>query len=164
MWSLEQSGSRRPFAAGVIAAGLLTVSGCGSDDGLAQRYPVQGAVTYQNKPLEKGTINFQSVSPNGRGASGNIQDGAYTLTTQNPGDGALPGKYRVSIIAKEIDMSGIHATSKKQGGTLPSKKDLGKAFQKAKRLIPTKYESPGTSHLEADVKEQSNTIDFTLTD
>lgn len=164
MWSLEQSGSRRPFAAGVIAAGLLAVSGCGSDDGLAARYPVQGTVTYRNKPLEKGTINFQSVSPEGRGASGDIQEGAYRLTTQAPNDGALPGKYRVSIVAKDVDFSEIEAISKKQGGTLPSRKDIGKAFQKAKRLIPTKYESPGTSLLEADVKEQSNTFDYTLTD
>lgn len=164
MWSLEQSGLRRSIAAGVVAAGLSAVSGCGSDDGLATRYPVRGAVTYQNKPLAKGIINFQSASPDGRGASGNIQDGVYSLTTQSPDDGALPGKYRVSIIAKEVDFSEIEAISKKQGGTLPSRKDIGKAFQKAKRTIPAKYESTATSKLEAEVKEESNTIDFTLTD
>jgi hypothetical protein len=155
--------ARRPAVAGLVAAGLLWVAGCGDDEGIGQRYRVTGTVTYNGQPLEKGTINFQAITPGGRGASGDIQEGAYRLTTQTPGDGALPGKYRVSIVAKEIDLSSVEATSKKLGGAMPSKKDLGKAFQKAKRLVPAKYEDPGTSGLEADVKEHSNTIDFALT-
>jgi hypothetical protein len=155
---------RRAVVAGLLAAGLLFVSGCGDDDGLGQRYRVTGTVTFNGKPLEEGHITFHATTPKGRSAQGDIHEGAYRLTTQDPDDGALPGKYRVSIVAKDVDLSKVEATSKKQGGTLPSKKDLGVAFQKAKRLIPAKYESPGTSGLEADVKEQSNTIDFSLTD
>ena len=150
--------------AGLLGTGLSLASGCGDDEGIGQRYSVSGTVTYNGKPLEKGTINFQAVAADRRSAGGEIQDGAYRLTTQSPGDGALPGKYRVSITAKEVDMAKVEATSKKQGGTLPSKKELGRAFQQAKRLIPAKYESPATSGLEAEVKEESNTFDFTLTD
>jgi hypothetical protein len=156
--------ARRPAVAGLVAAGLLLVAGCGEDDGIGQRYRVTGTVTYNGKPLEQGTINFQTKTPEARGASGDIQGGAYSLTTRTSGDGALPGKYRVSIVAKDVDLSDVEATSKKFRGAMPSKKDLGKAFQKSKRLIPAKYESPGTSGLEAEVKEQSNTIDFSLTD
>ena len=119
-------------------------------------------MTYNGKPLEKGTINFQAVAADRRSAGDPGR--RYRLTTQSPGDGALPGKYRVSITAKEVDMAKVEATSKKQGGTMPSKKELGRAFQQAKRLIPAKYESPATSGLEAEVKEESNTFDFTLTD
>jgi len=155
---------RRPAVAGLVAAGVLFVSGCGYDDGIGRRYQVTGTVTYNGNPLEKGTINFQATTPEGRSAGGDIQKGAYRLTTQTSGDGALPGKYRVSIVAKDVDMSNVEATSKKRGGAMPSKKDLGKAFQTSKRLIPAKYETPGTSGLEAEVKEQSNTIDFPLTD
>jgi len=156
---------RRWFAIAVLfAAGLSPLSGCGDDEGIGQRYSVSGTVTYNGKPLEKGTINFQAVATDGRSASGEIQDGAYRITTQSPGDGALPGKYRVSVTAKEVDMAKVEATSKKQGGTMPSKKELGRAFQQAKRLIPAKYESPATSGLEAEVKEESNTFEFTLTD
>lgn len=153
-----------PAVALVAAAGLLLASGCGGDDGIGTRYQVRGTVTYKGEPLSQGNITFQATSPDGRSAGGEVQDGAYTLTTKDDGDGALPGKYRVSIVAKDVDFSEVEATSKKQGGTLPSKKDIGKAFQKAKRLVPAKYESPGTSGLEAEVKEQSNTIDFALTD
>ncbi|ODT97539.1 MAG: hypothetical protein ABS79_07410 [Planctomycetes bacterium SCN 63-9] len=70
----------------------------------------------------------------------------------------------MSIVAKDINMADIEAKSKKQGGSLPSRKDLGKAFQKATRLIPAKYESPGTSGFEREVKAQDNTFDFPLTD
>ncbi|MHC5541947.1 hypothetical protein ACYOEI_27320 [Singulisphaera rosea] len=154
----------RSFDALALTAGLVFCWGCGGDEGIGTRYPVRGTVTYKGAPLEKGTINFQALTPEGRGASGDIQGGEYSLTTQTPGDGALPGKYRVSIIAREADFSSIQTTSKKQGGTLPSKKDLGKVFQKAKRLIPAKYESPAASGLDAEVKEQSNTFNYPLTD
>lgn len=161
---MGRSLSHRTFGALAVTAGLAFCWGCGSDEGIGTRYPVRGKVTYKGAPLAKGTINFQALTPEGRGASGDIQGGEYSLTTQTPGDGALPGKYRVSIIAKEADFSSIESTSKKQGGTLPSKKDLVKVFQKAKRLIPAKYESPAASGLEAEVKEQSNSFDFPLTD
>lgn len=156
----------RPWSVITIlaVAGLTPVAGCGDDEGIGKRYPVSGTVTYNGQPLEKGTINFQAIAADGRSAGGDIQGGEYRLMTQSPGDGALPGKYRVSITAKDVDMSKVEATSKKQGGTLPSKKDLGQAFQKSKRLIPARYESASTSGLEAEVKEGSNTFDFPLTD
>jgi hypothetical protein len=155
----------RTLALCAAATGLsAAIWGCGADDGLGERYPVRGTVSYNGKPLQKGRINFLSVSSTGRSAGGEILDGVYSLTTQDPGDGALPGKYRVSIVAKEPDFSDVEAKSQKLGGTLPSKKDLGRAFQKAKRLIPAKYEVAETSQLEAEVEPQSNTIDFALAD
>ena len=127
-------GAGRP----VLAAGLLVASGC-SDDGLGKRYPVSGTVTYNGKPLEKGQINFLPTAPDGRSASGDIQAGEYSLTTQTPGDGALPGKYRVTIIATDVDLTG--AIAKQQGG-IPSQEDVVKAQRKAKRADPGQVRGP----------------------
>ncbi len=143
-----------------LLAVWLVAAGCG-DDGLGKRYPVSGNVTYKDKPVASGSISFVPKTPEGRAASGEIHDGNYTLTTQSPEDGALPGKYGVRIIAKEIDDSQVLANAK---GGAANQMDVIKANNAAKRLIPAKYELAETSGLEAEVEEHSNTFDFTLTD
>src|SRR4051812_27828313 len=91
----------KALAATCTMGALLAALGCSSDDGVGKRYSVSGNVTYQGKPLAKGTIGFQPENQAERGASGEIVDGAYTLSTQTPGDGAFPGKYKVSIASRE---------------------------------------------------------------
>jgi hypothetical protein len=147
----------------------LVITGCGSDDGLGNRYSVYGTVTYNSQPLEKGTINFAPEDATGRAASGLIENGYYTLTTQEPGDGALPGKYKVIITSKDIDMSKAEqlfkAKLKGQHETSIVPKDfMTKAAKSAKSRIPERYGRPDTSKLSAEVKEQSNSIPFDLTD
>src|SRR4051812_47562957 len=93
-------GSANPWMKLVCFAVLASVSGCGADDGIGQRYSVRGKVTYKGEPVTKGTVGFVPMDSSGRAAIGEIQpDGSYTLTTLIPLDGALPGKYRVSVSA-----------------------------------------------------------------
>ena len=162
------------FVVPAVAAAL----GCGDDSGLARRYPVSGTVTYNGKPLERGNISFAPDGPGGRAAGGTIVDGRYSLTTHDLDDGALPGKYKVSIAAKEADTSKVDLTKVKKGTggnlTEAQKKVIaaaypqliaGKAAAVAKNLVPAKYSSPETSALTFEVKEQSNTgVDFDLKD
>ena len=85
-------------------------------------------------------ITFQPASAEGKskGASGQIQpDGRFELTTLKPGDGAVPGKYKVIVVVKP--------------------KYTGPAFS-----IPVKYTSASTTPLEATV-EKGKTYDFVLT-
>ena len=49
-------------------------------------------------------------------------------------------------------------------GTLGGVTFMAVAQRKAKSLIPAKYELPDTSGLTRQVKEQSNRLDFELTD
>jgi hypothetical protein len=46
----------------------------------------------------------------------------------------------------------------------PSGPQIARANKVAKRLVPEKYSSPETSGLRAEVKAQSNSFDFPLTD
>ena len=133
-------------------------------------------MTYQGKPLEGGNVNFTPTDPKGRAASGAITDGQYSLTTHDPGDGALPGSYKVSIVAKEIDPSKVEVKVKTatKGGLTDAQKQaialqfqqfsIGKAAAAAKNLIPAHYSSPETSGLTFEVKETSNTANFELKD
>lgn len=152
----------------LLATALL---GCGSDDGLGKRYAVYGTVTYNGQPVEKGEIAFRPENPADRAASGLIENGGYTLTTQSKGDGALPGKYKVTITSKQVDVEEARAEFRakvKKGKDIKSslipKEFMIKAAKKAKSNIPAKYGTPETSKLAAEVKEQSNNLSFELTD
>src|SRR5262249_20719765 len=124
------------------------------------RYRVSGKVTYRGEPVTKGSVTFTPMDQgSGRTATGELQsDGSYTLTTATPGDGALPGKYRVSISAVEIDRS---VTKGKPGG-MYRVDVLAKAPRKD--LVPPKYGDPNTSTLAAEVKAEPNTFHFDLSD
>jgi hypothetical protein len=154
----------RHAAAWIAAASLsLALTGCG-DDGFGRRYRVMGTVTYKQQPLKEGTISFTPESATGRAASAMISDGAYSLTTVNPDDGALPGRYRVSITANDVDLSKAEAAAKAGGGAAYREDLVVKAQARRKSSIPRKYNLPSTSNLSAEVKEQSNRFDFELAD
>ena len=145
-----------------IGLGLLPVAaiGCGEDDGIGQRYPVSGTVTYQGQPVPRATITFTPVDAGGgRPATDDTdQSGYFQLSTASPRDGALPGKYLVTVSAVEIDLS---KTKGAPGGMYRS--DIILKAPK-KRLVPAKYSSTKTSPLTAEVKPQSNTVDLALED
>jgi hypothetical protein len=79
-------------------------------------------------------------------------------TTFESNDGALPGKYRVTMQKTEI--SG--------GADLPEDHpDYGKqpiAEAKVTELLPARYAAPATSELTAEVREGTNDIPFDLQD
>jgi hypothetical protein len=93
-------------AAGLIS--LLVIAGCvgTSNEPMfsGKTIPVKGTVTYKGKPLKRGVVRFEPDA--GREAEGTIgPDGTFTLTTFQPGDGAIPGAHRVAVFTpkkKEI--------------------------------------------------------------
>lgn len=139
----------RVALAPLVAAGLcLAASGCGS--GKLDVAPVKGKVTHNKKPLQFGSVVFQSEK--GLPATGQIQpDGTYTLTTYASGDGAVVGSHKVQITCTD---------TQKPGFTPPA----GQELPVGKSLIPTKYNQADTSGLTAEVKSGPNQIDFDLKD
>lgn len=150
------------LAPALVAALTLVATGCGDDSGLAKRYPVSGKVTYKGEPVPKARIDFKATTPEGRDASGEVVDGYYKLTTVDPGDGALPGDYKVTILAVDVDTAELEKIAK--GGQFHHDKAFAKAQKTAKNLLPPRYKLPDTSGIEAKVEEHSNTFDFPLED
>jgi hypothetical protein len=150
---------------------LLVLASCGTDDGMGKRYPVQGTVTYNGRPLEKGAISFIPDDPKGGGvgATGEITNGSYALSTGGNQDGARAGIYKVTITAREDSLDKAKAEFAKDTkgfdpGYLPGRY-VAKAASQAKSLIPTAYGDVRTTNLGAEVKAQpSNSIDFKLSD
>jgi hypothetical protein len=132
-----------PLVLAIVAAFFL--HGCARSGPEMAR--VTGKVIYDGKPVPKGTISFLAVGPGGRNATGTLApDGSYTLQTEQPGDGAQLGEYRVAISARDDTVLDY----------IPEKP------VPPKRLIPEKYENPSTSELKATVVSGRNEIPFEL--
>jgi hypothetical protein len=162
------------FLALLAVCGVGALASCGGgEDSFGKRYYVSGTVTYNGSPLQKGKISFIPDDPaKGVGASGSIEEGSYTLSTGGGGDGAQAGKYKVTIYAREDATEKAKAdfakiTKGKETGSMPGRflaQAGAQAEAHAKSLIPTGYGDARTTNLTAEVKEQSNTINFTLSD
>jgi hypothetical protein len=133
----------------MLVFGGLCLAGCGGDDGLTKRVPVSGKVTFMGAPLARGTITFTPAEGDAgiRPASGSIVDGGYQLTTQTDRDGAMPGKYKVSIVSKNFDES----TGKTSEGNAVRRDRMAKIVAKTKNLVPPIYNVPETSGLTSTV-------------
>jgi hypothetical protein len=155
---------RRRIGITLGVATTLVILGCSSDDsGLDRRYKVTGKVTYKGQPLPKAGITFEPANPQGRFANGYVEDGNFTLTTLTPGDGALPGDYKVIIVSSDLDTK---ALAEKTGGIFhQGDPEHQKAMRNAKSLIPKKYSKGETTDLKAKVQAGgSNNFDFDLKD
>jgi hypothetical protein len=119
----------------ILALSSLAV-GCNSG-----RYPVSGQITYEDgAPVTAGTI-IAEATIDGKvvGLQANINpDGKFTLGGANPGDGALPGSYRVLV-------------------TTPTISDAEKALGK-KPQLDGKYGRFESSGLTLEVKSGKNEL------
>src|SRR5262245_20090346 len=120
----------RRFSFAVLTAAVLLLVGCSSSPKTAM---VRGKVTYQGKAVPNGTILFKPAS--GPSATGELEkDGSYTLTTFRKGDGAVPGKYTVVIVAMQDTREALPEAR----AALPPP------------IIPERYSSAATSELRAE--------------
>ncbi len=150
---------------------LLCLLGCSADDGLGSRYPVSGAVKYKGQPVAKGQISFVPLKGGStHGASGTIENGSFSLTTLTPGDGALPGDYKVTLSAYDISESEVRAEAVKiaaKHGMAPDQIPatlLSRGAKKAKSVLPTRYQVAEKSDITVKVEEKSNYYDLDLKD
>ncbi len=96
--------SLRMRLASIFLLGVtFTLSGCGTSYSTT---PVSGVVHYKGAPLKAGAsvrfIPLRSGDTPGKAAYGEIgADGAFTLSTYAPGDGALLGEHRVEVTQKK---------------------------------------------------------------
>lgn len=155
---------RIPFRS-IVAGGLCWVmcvitpalSGCSRAKDAPELAPASGSITYQGKPLAKAQVVFASET--GARISRGITDesGRYQLGTFLPGDGAVVGKQRVTVIAQgppRPPPPGTPGAGMPGGPSLPGLP-----------LISEKYFQPQTSGLTAEVRpREQNVFDIELTE
>lgn len=102
---------RHPVAWLVMGAMALGALGCGGSAG--KPVPVSGVLLEEGKPLADARVTFNPVESGGRMAFGlTDSEGRFRLTTFRHNDGALPGRYKITVTVqgqiKEADVKVAH--------------------------------------------------------
>lgn len=101
----------------------LLATGC-SEEQKTPQFPVSGNVTYDGKPLEKGSISFLP-SAAGPAATAPIEEGTFSIDRSfGPGQGA----YKVEIVS-------VQSTGKQ----VASPDDPSLTIEETRNIIPTRY-------------------------
>lgn len=150
-----------------LVATAMCVGCGGGSEGRVNVYPVIGKVTQSGQPVGGATVMFSSAdgkTPMARGKS--KDDGTYTLTTYDYGDGAALGDYIVMISKtaapdtneeEQHDPTGMSdpAGEASHGGSDSN------GEEESQSLLNEKYMGNG-SPLKETVKEGDNSFDFDL--
>lgn len=128
----------RQFFLVAFSIGFAMSAGCSSG-----RYPVNGVVHYADGvPVDAGTVVAEALIDGELvGLQANIEkDGTFRLGGITPGDGALPGSYRVAVMSPTISDAEL-STGKTPG-------------------VDGKYASFKTSGITFEVKPETNKLDI----
>jgi hypothetical protein len=130
----------------IVVAGLSTLAFAGCGPGTA---PVNGTITYKGQPVADAIVIFtpSSGGTNAKIARGMTDaQGKFTLGTDEPGDGAVPGEYTVSLTPNLPE---------------PAEGDYSAAPPPP---FPARYTNATGSDLKAKVKAGSNDFPLELKD
>ena len=151
----------------VVTVALVLFTGCGS--GKPDTASVEGTIRLHGELVTTGRVTFYPEQ--GRPSTGRIgDDGTYTLTTFDDGDGALLGKHRVTIRSTSVDVKMVDMPKSIQeevarGGRGESRMVSKKTL---KWLVPQPYSRRESSPLTAEVTIQPdhkpNRLDFDLSE
>ena len=88
---------RRFLALGIVVVVSTSFAGCGGGrDDAPETVAAKGTVTVDGKPMPRLSVAF--IPASGKLATGETDEqGNFTLTTNQPGDGAMVGSYSVAI-------------------------------------------------------------------
>ncbi len=130
-----------------LAVFVISLGGCSRDGKLE----LQGTVTYQNSPIEKGRIDFLPTEGTGGPSVGSpIVDGRYFVDAKQ---GVLAtGIYRVSVIAYQ-------KTGRKE---LNQVDRGGPPIEVEENVIPAIYNTQSTLTLRVAEISDTNQVDFRL--
>jgi hypothetical protein len=146
----------------MIGACFVGAIGCGTKTRLEGLVPVEGTLTFQGKAVEAATVVFVPATAATRAAVGRTDAaGRFSLTTKDPGDGAAPGPYLITVSKTETS-GGLSAAEAEQWSR--RRENVGKYPPRPKitELLPKRYKVANTSGLQATVSPGRNTIDLSL--
>lgn len=148
---------RSTHSVAVVLLSIGVLVGCGAETPERPRTtPTGGVITYKGQPVKDASVSFVPDVPASEaarhvGAFGVTDaEGNFTLMTYKSGDGAVPGKYKVtvskreSLVKKPEPETGADDYVDPGGGTAPPP---------PKSVLPSKYSSPDTTDLVVTVPE-----------
>lgn len=149
---------------------LVALVGCGGSSGFPKTYPVTGTVKLNGKPIDGAMVTFQLDGGKENAIGTTDKNGEFSLSMFRPGDGAIPGKYKVAIKKEDaapppsnIPPAGTIGSAELSADYAPPAASPGPSAGKKKSEVPEKYTNDQTSGLIATVSDsQPNKFDFDL--
>lgn len=133
----------------LLLSTISTLVGCGGSTA-----SVQGNVSYEGTPIQKGMVTFTPVDGKGSVVGCNIENGKYSAT------GVTPGKNVLSVVAvKEVTFARSSEEMEKMAASSKGKGAIEGLIDPAD-IVPADAKGNGAEHM---VSEGSNTIDLQLT-
>jgi hypothetical protein len=127
---------------------IASAVGCGSSAST-----VQGTVSYQGAPIEKGMVTFTPVEGKGSVVGCNIENGKYYAT------GVTPGKNVLTVAAvKSVTFSRSSDDMSKMAASNAGKGPIEGLIDPAD-VVPSDAVGNGAEH---NINEGSNTLDLQL--
>lgn len=159
--SSNHSAGRRSGAALLIGPALIlgVVVGCG-DKGRLEVAPVRGQVTYQGRGVPSATVIFHPSEGTDESAKKlrpfayADANGNFVLKTYIDGDGAPPGTYRVSIVARSSPPGGIRSKD-----SAPSAESSSAPGIRIPPKISEKYANVETAGIQVTIHEGENILE-----
>lgn len=135
------------------AAGLLLslCLGCGQGGPELNIAPAKGTVKLDGSPLPNAIVVFTPESDGIPATATTDENGRFTLTTKEPGDGAMVGKHKITVREKPPEPN----------ETITSEEEYGPSDPNAKSRIPAMYARPDQSGLTEEVTASGDN-DFTF--
>ncbi len=155
--------SKTIFCFAVLCASTIMLVGCGGGGGGSRAGLVDaaGTVVYNGELVADAVIEMRPVDETVKNcvAVGRTDaQGAFTLTTDRPNDGAMPGKYK-TVVKKQVEMIDgmtreeyIKANDKEGNGEVIFDKDK----LKTENMLPAKYSDPINTPLEIEIPSGGN--------
>jgi hypothetical protein len=152
----------------MIGLMVSALAGCSKQSTL-DTVPVTGIVTLDGQPVPGAKVVFAPSGGTGQAASGVTgSDGRYKLTTQEPNDGAMAGKYSVMISKTEGSLAAVdqavkpNMTAEEATKAATEARDAAKEAEPTfKDMLPEKYKT-AAGGLTADVIKGGKDINFEL--
>ncbi|MFO0943286.1 MAG: carboxypeptidase-like regulatory domain-containing protein [Pirellulales bacterium] len=155
----------------VIPVLCVCIAGCGGSSGFPKTYPVTGKVTMNGKAIEGAMVTFKLEEGKENAIGTTDSKGEFTLSMFQPGDGAVPGAYRITVTKLPPGVTASASTpppGQLGAADLPSDyapptPDTNKGGPAApKSEIPAKYSNEQSSGLRATVVAGANNIPLDL--
>ncbi len=146
----------------------MACCGCGAGDDRPGTAPVSGTVIYRDQPVAGAMVSFIADGAP-RAATGETDEqGRFTLTTFDPGDGAVLGPHVVTVYKSKASMTIAGPDPKLDRDAYLAAMDQAAqqamAAEAAGSALPAKYSDPKTSDLRAEVGADENVVNLRLVD
>lgn len=142
---------------------VLAGSGCTNEPDADRPpvYRVTGTITQGGHPVAGATVKFELADGSRTAVGRTDEQGEYSLTTYEPGDGAIAGAYRVTVVKHEQPTITFTDSQDTDQEAPEERDDVERPPPKS--LLPQIYADPATSGFTAVVTADGpNEFNFDL--